>query len=275
MSGRHAGDGDLALGGGAMARSGIGADDWIVHSDASRSLGLGAGLCLVAAGLVFTLFPKMDLAASALFFDTEHGSFVGNTAQFETLREIFKVVYIATSVLALAGFAAAQFVARRWLGLDPAKWLFLCLCLLTGPGIVSNLALKDQWGRARPKQIVEFAGDKIFTPALAPAKQCDKNCSFVSGEASSIYMVFFATSFLFRRRTKQLVVAGIIAGSIAGLIRMSQGGHFVSDVVFAGIAMAMTATALHQLFFVVATAGPGPEPAATNSGDMHLPAPGI
>lgn len=258
-----------------MARSGIETYDWIEYSDASRSLGLGALVCLVAGGVFFSVVPKIDLAASALFFDPQRNAFVGTAAPVEALRDVFKLVYIAASAFALAGFAAAQIVARRWLGLDPAKWLFLCLCLVMGPGIVSNLALKDQWGRARPKQVVEFGGDRVFTPALVPAKQCDKNCSFVSGEASSIYMVFFAASFLSRRRTKQLIVAGIVAGSTAGLVRMSQGGHFLSDVIFAGIAMALTATALHQLFLVVATANPDSVQAEANPGEIHFPAHGI
>ena len=237
-------------------------DDWIVHSDAPRWLWLGAIASCVACGALFTLDPKFDLAVSGLLFDGRRGVFVGDSAPLEAVRIFFKTIYIATTVVALAGFIAAQFFVRRWLGLDPAKWLFLCLCLLTGPGVVANLALKDQWGRARPKQVVEFGGDKVFTPALTPAKQCDKNCSFVSGEASSIYMVFFAAGCLFPRRGRQLIVTGLATGSIAGLVRMSQGGHFLSDVIFAGIAMALTATALHQLFLVVATSVPGPNAAA-------------
>lgn len=127
-------------------------------------------------------------------------------------------------------------------------FLFVASCLAIGPGAVTNLAFKDQWGRARPREIVEFGGAKIFTAALIPANQCRKNCSFVCGEASSIFMIFFAPGLLFWRRSALLLGTGLLAGSAAGLIRIAQGGHFLSDVVFAGIVMALTAVAVHQAF---------------------------
>ena len=43
-----------------------------------------------------------------------------------------------------------------WLSLGLPQWLFLAVCLGVGPGLVANLLLKDQWGRARPKHIAEF-----------------------------------------------------------------------------------------------------------------------
>lgn len=246
-----------------MAGNQLRADDWIVHADAPRRLWLGALASFLVGGTLFMLDPRIDLAVSGLFFDSHRGVFLGESTLLEALRNVFKAVYIVALAVAVIGFVACQFIVRRFLGLDPVKWLFLCLCLVTGPGLVANLAFKDQWGRARPRHVVEFGGDKAFTPALAPSKQCDRNCSFVSGEASSIYMVFFAAGCLFPRRGRQLIVAGLAIGSIAGLIRMSQGGHFLSDVIFAGIAMAVTATALHRLFFVVATSAPGRNPVAS------------
>jgi lipid A 4'-phosphatase len=70
----------------------------------------------------------------------------------------------------------------------------------------------------------------------------------VSGEASSIFIVLFAAALLFKSRSRNLVAAGIVLGSLAGLVRMAQGGHFLSDVVFAGVFMAMTAAGIQLLF---------------------------
>jgi lipid A 4'-phosphatase len=72
-----------------------------------------------------------------------------------------------------------------------------------------------------------------------------------------MFMVFFAAAFLFPLRSRGLVAVGIAAGALAGLIRMSQGGHFLSDVVFAGIAMALTAVFTYQLFRKIGLRGLG------------------
>ena len=46
-------------------------------------------------------------------------------------------------------------------------------------------------------------------------------------------------------------MAGIIAGSLAGLVRMMQGAHFLSDVIFAAITMALIAAAVQLIFEAV------------------------
>ena len=63
----------------------------------------------------------------------------------------------------------------------------------------------------------------------------------MSGEASAMFIIFFAAALIFRTRTRSFVAVGILAGCAAGLVRMFQGAHFFSDVVFAGVVMALTA----------------------------------
>jgi lipid A 4'-phosphatase len=93
---------------------------------------------------------------------------------------------------------------------------------------------------------VEFGGTKQFTPPLVVARQCRRNCSFVSGEASSTFVTFYAAAVLLPQWSLPLVVAGTIGGLLTGLIRMAQGAHFLSDVVFAGVFMALTVLALRE-----------------------------
>jgi lipid A 4'-phosphatase len=102
-------------------------------------------------------------------------------------------------------------------------------------------------GRARPKQIVEFGGTKVFTPPLLPASQCRRNCSFISGEAASTYVTFYAAAVLVPQWSVPLVIAGTLGGLATGLVRMSQGAHFLSDVVFAGVFMALTVLLVRAL----------------------------
>jgi lipid A 4'-phosphatase len=148
----------------------------------------------------------------------------------------------------------------QWLGLGKAHWLFLAACLAAGPGLVANLILKDQWGRARPSQVVEFGGTRAFTPPLLIANQCRRNCSFVSGEASSTFVTLYAAAALLPQWSVALVVGGTLVGLATGLIRMAQGAHFLSDVIFAGVFMALTVLALRALILRDRRGAPGPPP---------------
>ena len=71
-----------------------------------------------------------------------------------------------------------------------------------------------------------------FTPPLIPSDQCDRNCSFVSGESASIFALFFAAGLMGGARWRVLLGTGLALGTGAGLLRMAQGGHYLSDVIF-------------------------------------------
>jgi lipid A 4'-phosphatase len=72
---------------------------------------------------------------------------------------------------------------------------------------------------------------------------------FVSGEAASMFAVFYAAALIVPHWSVATMIAGTIVGLAAGLVRVAQGGHFLSDVVFAGVFMALTAAGLHRLLF--------------------------
>jgi lipid A 4'-phosphatase len=219
------------------------------------------------AGAVFLAVPEVDLGVARWFY-ADGAGFIGQRLGWvHALRNAFIVLYYGAIALSLAGLAAMWRGRSRWLRLDKRQWLFLAACLAAGPGLVANLALKEQWGRARPKQVVEFGGTKAFTPPLLPANQCRRNCSFVSGEASSTYATFYAAAALVPQWSVALVVLGTLGGLATGLVRVSQGAHFLSDVVFAGVFMAFTVLALRALMLrdrtragPQATPEPGPGP---------------
>ncbi len=94
---------------------------------------------------------------------------------------------------------------------------------------------------------MEFGGTKAFTPPLVIAGQCPRNCSFVSGEAASTYSVFYAGAALVPQWSVALLVIGTLGGLLTGLLRMAQGAHFLSDVIFAGVFMALTVLLLRWL----------------------------
>jgi lipid A 4'-phosphatase len=107
--------------------------------------------------------------------------------------------------------------------------VFALLALALGPGLLVNTVLKDHWGRPRPAQIAQFGGSGSYVPALLPSRQCDHNCSFVSGHAAAGFFLITG-AWIWPRRKLQWRIAGIAAGSLIGLARIAQGGHFFSDV---------------------------------------------
>lgn len=154
---------------------------------------------------------------------------------------IFLFVALATVIASIRVFLAE----RKWFGTEQARCWFMIAVLIIGPGVVANLIFKDNLGRARPRDVIEFGGSKAFTPPLVPSRECPRNCSFVSGEASSMFAAFFALALLLPQYRLAMLATGIGAGLLAGMVRITQGAHFLSDILFAGIFMALTVSILH------------------------------
>ena len=113
--------------------------------------------------------------------------------------------------------------------------IFLVLVMAIGPGVLVNDVFKEQWGRPRPKDLVEFGGKRDYVAPLVKSPR-EYGGSFPSGHAA---MAFYLLTpyFLLRRHSRgkaaSVLVFGIIYGALMGYARVAQGAHFVSDVVWA------------------------------------------
>ena len=87
---------------------------------------------------------------------------------------------------------------------------------------------------------------------------CDTNCSFFSGEAAAVFMLFFALGLVMRRYNYLIFAAGAVAGTLCGILRMGLGGHFFSDILFAGVFMALIACLMHWMIIGRVTPVPAP-----------------
>lgn len=181
---------------------------------------------------LFFFFPEIDLALSALFYDAASGLWWGNSQTPITLLYDFLryLPYVLVPVLLLAmlwtlyRFGLKSFQSRAT--------IFLFLSLLIGPGFLVHTVFKESFDRARPRQVQEFAGEKQFTPAFAISNSCDRRCSsFQSGHAAMGFW-FMAWAWVYRRRS--LFWLGLVIGVAASFGRITQGGHFLSDTLFAG-----------------------------------------
>ena len=195
---------------------------------------------LLIAGLValFRLAPEIDLWFSGLFFDPAHGFFVKDAPTVQFSYALFRdLPYFVIPLLLWLLFAswywggARERTARRSL-------VYLLVVLLIGPGLLIHGGLKNHSGRARPAHVDAFGGDKHFTPAFVIADQCQNNCSFVSGHAA---MGFFFIAFAWVLRDRRWLLYGGLIGGLAGLGRIMQGSHFLSDIIVSYVVVLLTA----------------------------------
>jgi lipid A 4'-phosphatase len=225
--------------------------------------------CLLLAAL-FLLFPAIDLAVSGLFFEPNSGFYWKKAAaavwSYEGVK-VFRDVLIWTLCILIA---LSLILFRRGLAPLLPRACFLFLVLALGPGLVVNAVFKNQFGRARPDTVAEFGGSAPFTPPFVISQACDSNCSFVSGHAS---MGFYLLSFGFvdPRRRRWWLAAGLLAGGFTGLMRMVQGAHFLSDVVFAFFAVYATAVLVDALFRRMGWLPPAPPPDAAIEAPSPVP----
>jgi lipid A 4'-phosphatase len=207
-----------------------------------------AGFALAA---LFNAWPTLDLAAAGLFFEPDAGFALGYGTAATTLREVYRLAFIAASVLAAAGLAA-RLARVEGMRVPTRLWAFPVLLFALGPGLLVNGLLKAYWGRARPAHLEGFGGDAAFSLPFQIADQCADNCSFVSGEGSAAAALAAAALGLF---WGQLGPIGRWAAGAAttlwligaAFIRMAPGRHFLSDTLFAFVLMGLLAALLWRL----------------------------
>jgi lipid A 4'-phosphatase len=207
-------------------------------------------LALLSATLAW---PSLDPIVSGWFYQPGRGFFLADRPVFLFLHWLaVEGAWALGIVLALLTVVAA-FRRKPVLGFAVKEWLFLLFALLLGPVLVANYGLKDHWGRARPREIIEFGGSASFSPALAPQPAARKNGSFVAGDAA---FGFYLPNLAYivplrpgRRLSRHVFLGGLMAGGLFGLARLAMGAHFLSDILCAAILMLLLSAGLHALIF--------------------------
>ncbi|MDX2027676.1 MAG: phosphatase PAP2 family protein [Alphaproteobacteria bacterium] len=219
-----------------------------MNKKAKKTLWAGAAAVVFLAA-TFTLWPQIDLIVSGWFFEASKGFFL---ADFPVFVFLHNLAHYGARILGVFLVAATiiSYARRKALwGVSAKGWLFVFLGLLLAPGLLGNVILKDHWGRARPRDVVEFSGTENFSPALISQDAVRKNGSFVSGDAA---FGFYLPSFAFivsRRQSRRFFWGGMGMGALFGLARIAMGAHFLSDVFFAAVFMLATTAGLYALMF--------------------------
>jgi len=152
-------------------------------------------------------------------------------------------------------FAAVLGLLLSWIKPKLKSWrryfLLIIFTLIIGPGLLVNAIFKDHWGRPRPRQIQEFSGRWEFKEVWQPGTP-GKGKSFPCGHCSMGFF-FITLYYCFKRKNKLLAYSSfafsIALGMFIGFARITQGGHFLSDVLWSWGLTYVTATIL--FYFVL------------------------
>lgn len=202
----------------------------------------------VALGIVFAAYPLIDLEVARLFFDEQKAKFpLSVTYEWNLVRQIANWIPFLLLVPALFALLRKLVFPGSKMLIAPSVVLFLIGSFIVGPGLTSNLVLKENWGRPRPSKVVQFAGVETFQPWWRPSTECKRNCSFVSGETSQAFWVVAPAS-LAPPQIRPVAMGGaVVFGASVGAMRVIFGRHFVSDIVFAGIITIAIVMAFYRL----------------------------
>jgi membrane-associated phospholipid phosphatase len=263
-------------------------------TDTPMIRGLFLTLCL--SSLFFVVVPGVDLWVAGWFYRGDHEFLTTNTFVARIFDRVPAAIEwgLAAVLLAFAWgeIRHAHLWRPAWFRMrdhahpraarsienmsfvaaiaDPKRarplLLFVMLTILIGPGLLTNVVLKDNWGRARPHQIVEFGGTKRFSPAWAVSDQCSKNCSFVSGDASfAVSLVAFAWAWPAGRQRRRWAWGIGAFAAVVAFMRMARGAHFLSDTVIGVLLTLLVLFIIERLvlegWWARRPGGPNTEPA--------------
>jgi len=213
--------------------------------------GLLIALALAAVvGLLFGVYPKLDLDLARPFFDPIAGGF---RASFDPalngLRDLSRLIVTLLVAPAALAMVAKLVLPRRPMLIPGRAAVLMVATLALAPGLLTNVILKSHWGRPRPIDVAEFGGAQQFVPWWDPGGDCPDNCSFVAGEPSGAFWTL-APAALVPPTWRPLAYAGALAfGAGIGLLRMAGGGHFFTDVAFSGLFTFLTIWLMHGLIY--------------------------
>ncbi|MDD3050759.1 MAG: phosphatase PAP2 family protein [Candidatus Cloacimonetes bacterium] len=205
-------------------------------------------LSLLIGGTFFIWLTNFDLwSQKKLFFDGS-GWIYGNNQPWKFLYHYGNIPALIVSIGSLILFTVSFY--RKKIALYRKKLLYLVLVMIIGPGLLINAIFKDNWGRPRPRHLTLFGGTEEYHQVWETGTN-SRGKSFPCGHAS---MGFYLVVFYFLLREKKQKIANLVLicsiayGTLIGFARMTQGGHFASDVLWSFGMTYLTALLLYKPF---------------------------
>lgn len=195
--------------------------------------------------------PYLDMAISSYFYQG-NGQFTNN-AFYDFMYNYGIIPGDGMGIVAAIILVLSYFIPKLKKWRSPS--LVLVLTIVLGAGLICHALLKDQWGRPRPKQVVQFGGKQEFRPFYEPnfSHQPEPSKSFTCGHCT-VGFYFFALALVGKRiGSRTVYILGMILafglGIALSLTRIAQGGHFFSDTVMTALIMWLTALTCDWLIY--------------------------
>jgi len=215
--------------------------------------GLAIALAIaVVVGVVFAVYPQLDLDISAMFRDPAYKSYVFIVNAQWWVKDTRWATRALITLLALPGFLAILgklVLPQRHMLIQARAALLLVATIALGPGLITNVILKDHWARSRPIDVRQFDGADRFVPWWDPRGDCPDNCSFIAGEPSGAFWTL-APAALAPPQWRAIAYGAALAfGAGIGALRIGAGAHFFTDVVFAGVLTYLVVWVVHGCIY--------------------------
>jgi membrane-associated PAP2 superfamily phosphatase len=199
--------------------------------------GLFIALALtLVVGLLFGIYPELDLKIAALFYDATTKSFplkLDTPAMFA--RDAAMWIAWGLALPAIVALVVKLVRPDRRLMISGRAIIFLLVTMTLSAGVLTNLTFKSYWGRPRPVVVTQFNGPDRFVPWWDPRGSCARNCSFFSGEGATAFWTYAPAALTPPAWRALAYTAATLFGVFTSLLRMAFGGHFFTDVAAAGL----------------------------------------
>ncbi|MGJ4940882.1 phosphatase PAP2 family protein [Bradyrhizobium sp. HKCCYLS1011] len=201
-------------------------------------------------GVVFGIYPELDLKLAALFYDPKTHSFplkLDGYASFA--RDAAMWVAWGLALPSIIALVVKLIRPDRPLLVRGRTMAFLLLTLSLSAIVLSNLTFKSHWGRPRPVVVTEFAGDLPFVPWWDPRGRCGRNCSFFSGEGATAFWTLAPAALTPPVVRPFAYAAATLFGLATSVLRMAFGGHFFTDIAAAGLVTFLVIWLAHSYIY--------------------------
>ena len=183
-------------------------------------------LLFLVASIILVSFPQIDLYIASLFFNGKSFPLNGSWME-DILYHSVKPIIISFAIFSIVIFIYNYIKKKNILNINSAVIIYIILVLTIAPALIVNSILKENWGRARPAQTINFGGEKEFSPAFIPSNQ--GGYSFSSGHTAAAFSLL-GFALLAKRKRKLFISIVLVYGALVSVARMAAGGHFLSDV---------------------------------------------
>ena len=210
-------------------------------------IALGVTAVFVA---VYAIYPQLDLVVARQFFDESTRRFPASASTtLEFLRNMAMVIAWLFAAPAIVALAAKTIWPQKPLLISGRKMVFILVTIVLSAGVLTNVIFKQHWGRPRPAATADFSGTWAFKPWWDSSGACPRNCSFFSGEAATAFWTYAPASLAPPTIRPLAYAAATVFGLATGGLRMAFGGHYLSDVIVAGLVAFFVVWLTHGLLF--------------------------